>query len=162
MALLWGPVSGALGYRVGRVSIFPQLRGQSQVAEIPSEGKCASQEKRQQGERLADKKELLCEVEEQVWVAEGTAGKEMRTQWQRSTLRNLEPAVEEVGVIRGHSVPRWDGSELKARPPKAGSCNGPTRGHSQRNSSEMGTSNDQEANQRRYGDHRMLMMEKWS
>lgn len=59
MVPLWGPVSGALGYRVGRASVFPRLVGQSQVAKIPSEGKQASQEKKQREQRLADEKEPL-------------------------------------------------------------------------------------------------------
>ena len=107
MVFLWGPVSRALGYRVGRASIFPRLRGQSQVAEIPSEGKCTSQEKRQQGERLADKKELLCEVEEQVWVAHGRwhSWKEDEDPVAKKHVKELGVAVEEIGVVRGHSVP---------------------------------------------------------
>lgn len=137
-----------LGTEWGGLLVFPRLVGQSQVAEIPSEGKHASQEKRQRERGLQIRKSCCVRLRSRCgWlVAEGTARKGMRTQWRRSTLRNLESALEEIGVIRGHSVPCWDGNGLKARPPKAGSCSGPTRGQSISemgiSSSEMGTSSD--------------------
>ena len=33
-------------------------------------------------------------------------------------VKELGVALEEIGVVRGHSVPRWDGNDLKASPPK--------------------------------------------
>lgn len=104
--------------------------------------------KRNRGSRGLQMRKSRCEVEEQVWVARGR-----RYSWKGdedpvAKKHVKEPGVrlEEIGVIRGHSVPCWDGNDLKARAPKAGSCSGPTRGQSSSEmgtiSSEMGTSSD--------------------
>ena len=114
--VLWGPVSGALGYRVGRASCLPTAGGPESGCRDTFWGETRIPGEATEGESLADEKELLCEVEEQVWVARGR-----RYSWKGDEDPVVKKHIKEPGVrLRGNrnrqrtfcALLGWEWSEL--------------------------------------------------